>query len=969
MPPSTWNIFRAFLLVGATSFGGGGSAHIRAAVVEKRQWFDDARFVEALTSERQVSWLFGDVRLGARGSGRARTLPILHQRRRDAEPCRTCAVAQLRRALGLADYGMTGFQFRNGATGTEGATGHFAMSSNPDAIRGSTAGLTTVEAERLLAEHGPNALPEKAPLPLWRRFARQLRSPLIYMLLFAVAFDLGMWVYEHWQGWPVEGFVIAIVVLLNAGLGAFQEFRSDRALGQLKALTAAEVWALRDGKLHRIPNADLVPGDVVRIEAGERLPADGTCIEAEGVVADEAVLTGESLPVEKATGSLLHSGTMLVRGKGLLRVTATGAESAMGQIATMLGEMKPEQTPLERRLGALGKRLAIGISVVAVFLAIAGALTEGIGRLDEAVMFAVALAVAAIPEGMPAVVTLTLALGVQRMARRKALVRRLSAVEALGSVTVIATDKTGTLTEESMAVQELAGDDPAAAMRAMVLANDADADAAAGDPLELGLLAYARAHGLDPAAERRAQPRVDGRPFDSAWRYMRVTVGEERTSYLKGAPEVLLDRCNLSDETRAKWSERAELEAGRGYKVLALAQSHTAADPEDHLDFLGLAMLWDPPRAEIADAIKTAQRAGVRVLMITGDHPGTARAVADVIGIASTTVLTGKDVEALSADALRDAVRSTNVFARVSPAHKLKLVEALQADGQIVAVTGDGVNDAPALKRADVGIAMGKRGSDVAREVADLVLLDDNFATIVGAIEEGRGIYENIQTFIRFTFSTNVALMLLVVTGAVVAHVRGFRDASGMLLLPLTALQLLWINFLGDGPPALALALDRTPGQMDRPPRPPSNGLLDSASSRFILATGAFKGALGIALLTLLPAFGLGLVLTQTVVFLYESVGKLVSVYPSRPVFQHRPKNWVLHASVVAGVALQVACVAIPGLRRFLGLEALDPKSLTIIALAVIATWGFATLTRRLLVERPAAPDPQPPGLRAAPSH
>ncbi len=652
-----------------------------------------------------------------------------------------------------------------------------------------------------------------------------------------------------------------------------------------------------------------------------------------------------------------------MRGKGVFRVSATGPMSAMGKIATMLGQIQPDQTPLERRLGTLGKHLALWVSGLAVLLVIAGILTEGIGRLDEVVMFAVALAVAAIPEGMPAVVTLTLALGVQRMAHRKALVRRLSAVEALGSVTVIATDKTGTLTEEHMTVHELAGGDPEEALRAMVLANDADTEAAAGDPLELGLLAYARAHGMDPATERRAHVRVESRPFDSAWKYMRVTCNGPagRTSYLKGAPEVLLGRCRMPDEARAQWAGRAELEAGRGYKVLALARSSADGESEDHLDFLGLVMLWDPPRAEIAEAVQTAQRAGVRVLMITGDHPGTARAVAEVIGLASPTILTGDDIDAYSLEELRDAARTTGVFARVSPAHKLKLVEALQADGQIVAMTGDGVNDAPALKRADVGIAMGKRGSDVSREVADLVLLDDNFATIVGAIEEGRGIYENIQTFIRFTFSTNVALMVLVVTGAVVAHLKGFRDAAGMLLLPLTALQLLWINFLGDGPPALALALDRTPGQMDRPPRPPSSGLLDRASSRFIVATGAFKGALGIALLTLLPAFGFGLLVTQTVVFLYESVGKLVSVYPSRLVVPDRPKNWVLHLSIVAGVALQAAVVTIPGLRRFLGLGALDEKSLVILALAVAATWCVAALTRWLGSRPPHAPHPSGP--------
>jgi Ca2+-transporting ATPase len=815
-------------------------------------------------------------------------------------------------------------------------------------------GLTTEEAAGLLAEHGANALPEPAAVPLWRKVARQFRSPLIYVLLFAVAFDVAFWAYARWDGWPIEGIVIAAVLLLNAGLGTFQEHRSEQALAQLKALISPVVWAMRDGKLVQIPSRELVPGDVVRVEAGERVAADGPLIDGVGVLVDEAVLTGESVPVEKPTGEELQSGTLVVRGKGVFRVLRTGPRSAMGTIATMLVQIETEKTPLERRLGVLGNHVALWISGLAVLLIVAGALTEGVRRLDQVVMFAVALAVAGIPEGMPAVVTFTLALGVQRMARRHVLVRRLSAVEALGSVTVVATDKTGTLTEEHMAVHELRTDRPRDALLAMVLANDADSDSPAGDPLDIGFLSHARSLGVDVGAARAAHGRRRTKPFDSAWKYMRVTVkaGDTITSYLKGAPEVVLGRSTLTAGEAASWAERAGSAASRGYKVLALASGE--GEREEGLTFLGLVMLWDPPRVEVAEAIRKAQAAGVRVLMITGDHPGTARAVAEVVGLPSPAVLTGREIEALSAGELRDAARRTNVFARVSPAHKLRLVEALQADGQIVAMTGDGVNDAPALKRADVGIAMGKRGSDVAREVADLVLLDDNFASIVGAVEEGRGIYQNIQTFIRFTFSTNVALMVLVVTGAVVAYARDLRDVTGALVLPLTALQLLWINFVGDGPPALALALDRTPGQMDRPPRSPSSGLLDSASARFILVTGAFKGTLGIGMLVGLPVIGYGLVAAQTVIFLYESMGKLVSVYPSRQSLPGRRANWTLHGCIVLGMALQVLTLVVPGLRRFLGLGQLDRRAMVILAVAVAATWGAAALTSRLSGSRGA---------------
>ncbi|APR85730.1 Cation-transporting ATPase [Minicystis rosea] len=768
-------------------------------------------------------------------------------------------------------------------------------------------------------------------------------------------FDLGAWLYGGGRGWPIEALAIAAVLVLNAALGVIQEYRSENALARLKTLAAPVAWALRDGRLVHIPSSQLVPGDVVRVEAGERIPADGTLLDGLGVMIDESVLTGESVPVDRPVGAEVYSGTLLVRGAGFLRVTGTGVRSTMGRLAAMLGRIQTDKTPLERRLDVLGGKITRWVAALAALLIVLGLLAEGPAHVVEVVIFAVALAVAAVPEGMPAVVTATLALGVQHMARRHAVVRRLAAVEALGSVTVIATDKTGTLTENRMSVAALESDDPEAALTALVLANDADAQAAAGDPLELGLIEHARSRGLDPLAIRRAHPRLASRPFDSAWKFMRVTVASPSgaVSFLKGAPEVLLARAALSPEGRARWLERAQAGAAQGYRVLGLARA--PSEQEEALELLGLVMLWDPPRAEVTEAIRKVQDAGVRVLMITGDHPATARAVAEAIGITSTEVLAGADIEHLTAEELQRAVRRIGVFARMSPEHKLRLVEALKADGHIVAVTGDGVNDAPALKRSDVGIAMGQRGSDVAREVADLVLLDDNFASIVGAIEEGRGIHENIQKFIRYTFSTNVALVLLVVTGLISAYALGLRDAAGMLLLPLTAFQLLWINMVGDGPPALALALDRNPDVMSRPPRPPTSALLDGPSSAFIVATGALKGFIGILLLMLVPRWGYGPVAIQSLLFLYESIAKLVSAYPSRRLVHPSRHNLALHLSIGVGIGLQLLTILVPALRRVLGLERLDVRAMITLAIAVGATWVAAELVNRLIRLRLAA--------------
>lgn len=793
-------------------------------------------------------------------------------------------------------------------------------------------------------------------MPLWLRAARQFQSPLIYILLFALLFDIGMWLYEGADTWPIEAIAIFAILLLNAGLGTIQEYRSEQALAGLKALAAPMAWVRRDGRFTRIPSSDIVPGDVVQLSAGGRIPADGSLLYGGGVMVDEAVLTGESVPVEKENGGELFSGTLMVRGRGQLMVKQTGAASSMGRLATLLGRITAEPTPLEQRLRHLGHQIALWIGGLALTMAIVGVGVEGLERAPEIILFAVALAVAAVPEGMPAVVTLTLALGVQRMVRRKAVVRRLSAVEALGSVTVIATDKTGTLTENRMRVAGLQAVDRTETLRAMVLVNEADPSSGAGDPLDRGLLEYAAADGVDANAIRERHPRVSERPFDSAWKFARVTVAapDGVRSYLKGAPEVIIARTALDEETRRQWSQRAELAALNGHRVLALATG--SGECETDLDLLGLVLLWDPPRPEVPDAIRQVQAAGVRVILITGDHLGTAQAIARDVGIRQTGTMTGADLDRLDDEALQEVVAHTDVFARVSPEHKLRLVEALQAAGEFVAMTGDGVNDAPALKRAHVGVAMGQRGSDVSREVADLVLLDDNFASIVGAIEEGRSIYANIQKFIRFLFSTNLALVLLVVLGAVLAYAFELRDSHGMLLLPLTAIQLLWINLIADGPPALALALDRNPGVMAQPPRAPRTPLLDRASVRFVVGSGVVKALAGGGLLVGLPLAGFGLGLTRTSVFLFESLAQLVFAYPSRRL-EHLPsQNWVLHFVILATVGLQIATIVVPGLRSVLGLETMPVAPTLVVLVMVVLTWALAGIVTRWAARGPASP-------------
>jgi Ca2+-transporting ATPase len=774
---------------------------------------------------------------------------------------------------------------------------------------------------------------------LHQRLLSQFSSALSLLLLGAALFDSGLWMAHGAHGFPLEPVAILAILGFNAVLGVVQEYRSEEALGALRMLAQPFAWVQRDGAFARVVTQELVSDDLVRLEAGDRVPADGAIIEQSSLAIDESVLTGESVAVDKSEGERVASGTLVVRGIALVRITATGTKSAMGRLAGELSKIETSKTPLERRIDAFGRQIAWSAGGLVVALVGLGLLSEGIGRAGAVVTFAIAFAVAIVPEGMPAMVTLTLALGVERMARRKAVVRRLAAVEALGSITVIATDKTGTLTENRARVAAVFSSNERALIEASALANDAAVDGDVGDPLDVALVAYAKERGVDVAALRSLHDRISSRPFDAGWRYARVTFQAPAgiVSYIKGAFEVLLARSTLSEAERARWRAINDREAALGRRVIAVGRA--SGEREDELELLGLISTWDPPRAGVAAAIASVRGAGVRVLMLTGDHPATASAIAEQVGLLSPRVVTGESLRGLSIEARARELAAADVVARATAEDKLTIVRALQHRGEVVAMTGDGVNDTPALKRADIGIAMGRRGSDVAREVSDLVLLDDDFSTIVRALEEGRNIYDNIQKFIRFTFSTNVALALIILGGAVGSYWLDQRNAAGALLLPLSAVQILFINFVGDGPPALALALDRNASTMRRSPRSAHSPLLNRVALRFILLVGSLQAAVGLGLLVVLPKLGLGVIAIQTLIFLYESGAKVLSVYPTRRVSGAPEANVLLHASAAFGFALTAACALVPALRALLGLTIPTAWSLVVLACCLALTW------------------------------
>jgi Ca2+-transporting ATPase len=870
-----------------------------------------------------------------------------------------------------------------------------------------THGLTGEEVQRRLARYGPNELLAEKPVPGWRKFLAQFQDVLIILLLIAATISLVVWIYQRDEPLPIEALVIFAIVLLNGILGYVQEAQAEKSVAALRAMAAAEASVLRNGQPQRLPAIQVVPGDVILLEEGDTIPADGRVIRSVALQTAEASLTGESLPVSKDTdplqdevaigdrSNMVFSGTAVTYGRGRAVVTATGMHTEMGKIAGMLRQTVNEPTPLQKELDRTGKGLGLLVVAIAVVMVITIILVDGVRDFNgivEVLILAVALAVAAVPEGLPAVVTTVLALGVQRMARRNAIVRKLPAVETLGSATVIASDKTGTLTRNEMTVRtvitasgrvdvtgtgygpkgELWLDGQAlgdGAVRTEVTRTLGAADRAnnavlhqldgrwtiQGDPTEGALIVAAHKAGLtDEQLEQRFE-RVGEVPFSSERKLMSTLhTDTERPERLlvfsKGAPDILLTRCRevlvgdksqpLTEERRTHIRTANEQLTGEALRTLGIAYRSLPREAVRHADavsdqieqelvFLGLVGMIDPPREEVKDAVAVALGAGIRPMMITGDHPRTAAAIAAELGIANSknaTALTGADLDRLSDEALNTTVQECSVYARVNPGHKLRIVKALQRNGEVVAMTGDGVNDAPALKAADIGVAMGITGTDVSKEAADMILTDDNFATIVNAVEEGRTVFANIQKFLRFLLSSNIGEVLTMFGGVVLAGALGLTATGNEVVVsPLLATQIWWINLVTDGLPALALGLDPAgPDVMRQQPRAQGSGVitremwLGIAFVGLIMATGTLlvlDASLPGGLISGSGSIEYGRTMAFTTLILFQMFNVFNARSDTHSVFYQLLHNPWLWGAVALSVALQVVVIYVPFLQ------------------------------------------------------
>ncbi|MCC6869203.1 MAG: cation-translocating P-type ATPase [Burkholderiales bacterium] len=898
-------------------------------------------------------------------------------------------------------------------------------------------GLSSGEAGRRLARDGPNELRAAPPTPRWRLMLAQFQDPLIYLLLGAIVVALVAWLIEGRVGWPVDAAVIAIIVLLNGLLGYAQEARARDAVAALSRMTAVTSAVLRDGEMRRVPSAQLVRGDLLVLGEGDAVGADARLIEATALRVQEASLTGESeavlkdaatLPGPAALGDrldMVFKGTAVVQGSGHAVVTATGMASQMGAIAEMLDATEEQATPLQKEVAAIGRVLGIavvGIAVVVVVTAFVVFDVRSSADIMDVLLLGVSLAVAAVPEGLPAILSVVLALGVQRMAKRNAIVKNLSSVETLGSASVICSDKTGTLTRSEMTIERLMTasgtarvtgvgyvpqgsvevdgaplqDEAQRAEAILVLSGGSLAGNAQlrrtsegsweieGDPTEAAFLVDERKLGVHERREQRFE-RVGEIPFTSE-RKMMSTIeldhehGDERVLITKGAPDVLLERCTrarlgmevvpLDDGLRRRILADVDSLTDAALRTLAVAyrplradediDSARAADLERELVFAGTVGIIDPPREEAAQAIGEAHRAGIRVIMITGDHPRTAARIAADLGIieAGGTALTGTDLDALDDAGFAAAVRSTSVFARVAPAHKLRIVDALQADGNIVAMTGDGINDAPALKSADIGVAMGIAGTEVTKEAARMILADDNFATIVHAVREGRAIFDNIRKFLRYLLSSNMGEVLTVFFGVVLAGVIGLGgpDAGGAVVLPLLATQILWINLITDSGPALAMGVDpETDDVMARKPRRPDERVIDARMWAGVLEIGAVMAAVTLLTLDLYLPGGLvegthELANARTAAFTTLVFAQLFNCFNARSesvsAFRHLFVNPWLWGSIALSIVLQVAVVHVGFLNVAFGTVPLAPEQWLVCVAMASAVLGFDELRK-----------------------
>ena len=817
-------------------------------------------------------------------------------------------------------------------------------------------GLARAEAAQRLATQGSNEIIEQRRRSAWRMLLDQFTDFMILVLIAAA-------VVSGLVGEASDTIAIVVILILNGIIGFVQEYRAERAVAALKRMAAANAVVRRDGEIGTITAIDLVAGDVVLVEAGDVVPADLRLAEVAQLKIDESALTGESVPVEKITLplserdlplgdrlNLVFKGTSVSGGRGTGIVVATGMATELGRIAALLSEEKDRQTPLQKRLAAFGRRLVfIVLAICAIVFAF------GLLRGEPTVLMfltAVSLAVAAIPEALPAVVTVSLALGARRMVRKNVLVRRLAAVETLGSVTGICSDKTGTLTQNRMRVQHLSAVDSdgarephSALLTALALCNDASRGGTGeyrGDPTEVALHQAADEAGFRKEVILAASPRVAEIPFDADRKCM-TTLHQDGAAYIsftKGAPEYVVRRCGQTRHADGEGAfaaegilRQADELAAAGLRVLAVACRHWPEFPEDmspdnvelQMTLLGLAGLIDPARPEARDAVATCKAAGITPVMITGDHPATAAAIATQLGIidGNGEVLTGQQLDQLSSAQIEAHVERVRVYARVAPEQKIKIVKALQDKGEFVAMTGDGVNDAPALKRADIGVAMGKIGTEVAREAADMVLLDDNFASIVAAVREGRRIFDNMRKFIRYGVTCNAGEIWTI-----------FLAPFLGLPIPLLPLHILWINLVTDGLPGLALAAEPAEkGIMQRPPRPPREGMFAHGLGAHILWVGLLMA--GVSLLTQAWAYHSGSRHWQTMVFTVlalSQMGHVLAIRSERDslfrlgLFSNRP----LIGAVVLTFALQLATIYVPALNPVFKTEPLTAAELAI---------------------------------------